>query len=171
MADDHRRVEPRPTIGAGMAADPERIDGLRKDWERAERTWRSAPDKKFSTIMAEESTPEDALPPRLQAGQDAADNPNEDHAEKDEDEERSADDDAELNARAPLPRVQPDSRMRSLHARFDKHERPESSAPGETREEALEKPAEKDGQGSARPGRKASSRTPVRKKSSKRIRG
>lgn len=123
MADEHRRVEPRPTIGTGMAADPERIEHLRHDWERAERTWRTAPSKNFSQVLIDAPTSDadrydghpdkksPSPPPKTESDStgDAAD------TEAVEESMESM----PHSVAPPLPRVQPDPRMRALHAHFE----------------------------------------------------
>ena len=157
-----------------MAADPERIEGLRHDWERAERTWRSAPSKKFSTVMEEEPAKEDAFAHQHNAERDpgpiekAAENADENRNESAGDE----DDEQEGESQTSLPRFQPDPRMRALHARFETQVasgaqpslekiRDESSPSARLTENKPEKPEYK----------AVSPRSPVRKKAPKRIRG
>lgn len=52
MADDYRRVLPKPIVtGSGMTADPDRIDKLQNENARLQRLWRAPPEKSFDQVM------------------------------------------------------------------------------------------------------------------------
>ena len=52
MADDYRRVMPKPIVsGSGMTADPDRIENMQNENARLQRLWRPPPEQSFDQVM------------------------------------------------------------------------------------------------------------------------
>ncbi len=110
MADEHRRVEARPTIaGTGMASDPERIESLEHDYERRVRASLPKHGPDFGEVLAHAPAldPEEELDPSEP-----------DVEAKDRDESDTPSETAEDENESSLPRVPPDPRMAALHQQF-----------------------------------------------------